>query len=78
MQDLELTQEKKEQLIRRVTEATESGVLKMQDWIAIYDILLEACHREEIATIEQYMIDCLNEECSTGLNGGNTDERKRS
>lgn len=27
----ELTQEKKEQLIRRVTEAAESGVLKMQD-----------------------------------------------
>ncbi len=55
----ELTQEKKEQLIRRVTEAAESGVLKMQDWAAIYDILLEACHREEIAIFEQYMVDSL-------------------
>ena len=55
----ELTQEKKDQLIRRVTEAAESGVLKMQDWAAIYDILLEACHREEIAIFEQYMVDSL-------------------
>ncbi len=62
MKDLELTQEKREQLICRVTELANNGVLKVPDWMAIYDILLEACHREKIMTMEQYLIDSLTEE----------------
>ncbi len=62
MEETELTQEKKEQLIREVTEAAETGVLKIQDWKAICDILLEALRRDEIEAMEQYLIDCLAEE----------------
>lgn len=35
--ELELTREKKDSLIRRVTELTEEGVFNINDWLAIYD-----------------------------------------
>lgn len=62
MDDIKLTQEKKEQLIRRVTEVADSGALKMSDWMAIYDILLEACEREKAETMEQVLINSLSED----------------
>ena len=62
MEETELTEEKKEQLIRRVTEAAESGTLKMKDWMDIYDILLAALEREKAVTMEQFLIDSLAEE----------------
>ena len=60
MKDLELTQEKKEQLIRRITDLLEQNVLKVPDWCAMYDIMLEACEREKALSMENYLIDCLD------------------
>ena len=57
----ELPQEKKEQLINRVTKLANEGILEAEDWFAIYDILLNACHREEIRSMEQYLMGCLAE-----------------
>lgn len=60
MEEMELTQEKRDQLIRRVTEVANEGVLKLPDWLAIYDILLEALAREEVVALEDYLIESLN------------------
>lgn len=53
----ELTQEKKDSLVRRVVELTENGTFNMNDWMAIYDICLRACNRKEIDLFEQDLIN---------------------
>lgn len=63
---LKLTEEKKEQLLMRVKEALDNDVLNLVDWMAIYDVLLEACEREKAETLERYLAECLkgdDEEC---------------
>lgn len=54
-EELRLTDEKKEQLLRRVKECLDNNVLNLVDWMKIYDVLLEACDREAIAVQEEYM-----------------------
>lgn len=56
---LKLTEEKKEQLLMRVKEALDNDVLNLVDWMAIYDVLLEACEREKAEVFEQYMVERL-------------------
>lgn len=56
---LKLTDEKKEQLLMRVKEALDNDVLSLVDWMAIYDVLLEACEREKAEVLEQYMVERL-------------------
>ena len=57
---LKLTQEKKEQLLFRVKEALfEKDMLDMTDWMKIYDVLLNACQREEAEVYERYMEESL-------------------
>ncbi len=57
---MELTQEKKEQLIQRITDLLDQNVLKVPDWCAMYDIMLEACERDQAVTMENYLRDCLD------------------
>lgn len=58
--DMELTEDKKKQLIDRVTECANGGILRSGDWFAIYDILLEATHREHMRAVEEYVIEQVN------------------
>jgi len=52
---LRLTEEKKQQLLKRVKDCLDDDVLNLFDWIEIYNVLLKACDREAIATQEEYM-----------------------
>ena len=52
---LKLTEEKKEQLLRRVKQCLDEDTLDMTDWMKIYDVLLEACEREQIDAYESYV-----------------------
>lgn len=61
MEELELTQEKKDQLIQRITDLLEENVLKMPDWCAMYGIMLEACEREKAVSMENYLMCCLED-----------------
>ena len=56
-----IDEEKRDQLIRRINELYESGVLKIRDWMAIYDIFIEACNREAANAYEDYMLHSLEE-----------------
>ena len=54
--------EKFEHLITRIREAHEEGVLKIRDWMAMYEILIDACEREQAAAMEQYIMHSLEQE----------------
>lgn len=63
---LRLTEEKKAQLLMRVQEALDNDILDKTDWLKIYDILLEATHREATAVYEEMLNESINggdEEC---------------
>ena len=53
--DEKLTQEKKNQLIERVTMVANLDALRMRDWCAIFEILSEACERERVESTEKYL-----------------------
>ena len=53
--DISLTQERKDQLVMRVKQCLDEGILNLYDWMKIYDILLEACNRDSIETMEAYL-----------------------
>ncbi len=55
----ELTVEQKEQLLQRITDLLDTGVLKSQDWCAMYDLMRAACEREKAVTMEDYLISCM-------------------
>ena len=57
--DRKLTDEKKTQLIQRVTESVNDGVLNIRDWMAIYEILLEAHRRAEAEIAERILEESL-------------------
>lgn len=52
--------EKLEHLIMRIREVYENGALKIRDWMAIYELLIDACEREKAATLEKILIESLN------------------
>ena len=54
--------EKCEQLIARIREAHGNGALKIRDWIAMYDLLIEACEREKAEALEDYITEQINSE----------------
>ncbi len=60
MEELDLTQEKKEQLIERITELLNENILKVSDWCKIYDVMLEACDRENALFLENYLLSCID------------------
>lgn len=53
--------EKCEQLIGRIREAHAEGVLKIRDWIAMYDLLVDAYEREKAETYERIVADSFND-----------------
>lgn len=58
--DDKLSPKDKEQLIQRIQEAMDS--LTKNDFIAIYEILLNACKRDMADLAEQMMIESINGE----------------
>ena len=54
--------EKCEQLIGRIREAHAKGVLKIRDWIAMYDLLIDAYEREKAETYESIIANSINAE----------------
>lgn len=57
-----ISEEQRDQLIVRINELYDNGVLKIRDWIAMYDLMLEACERDSIATYEQIVEASINSE----------------
>ncbi len=60
MEEFDLTQEKKELLIERITELLDENILKVSDWFAIYDVMQEACDRENALFLENYLLSCID------------------
>ena len=57
-----LDEEKFNQLIGRLRELYDQGTLQIQDWVAIYDIMLEALERDKAETFERFMEARINGE----------------
>lgn len=57
-----IDEEKRDQLVRRINELYEEGVLRIRDWMAMYEILIDACQREEAETMERIIEDRINTE----------------
>ena len=54
-----IDEEKLEQLVGRIREAYENGLLRISDWLAMYEILINACERDKAETMEEYLADAL-------------------
>ena len=57
-----ISDEQYDQLIGRIREAHEEGVLKIRDWIAMYELLIDAFEREKAETIETIIAERLKAE----------------
>ena len=57
-----ISEEQRDQLIGRINELYENGVMRMRDWMAIYDLMLEACERDAMETYEEYVAHSIEEE----------------
>ena len=53
--DDRISEERRDQLLYRIGVLYDKGVIRVRDWMAIYEILLEACKRDELEAYE----DCL-------------------
>lgn len=62
-----ITETQRDQLINRINQLYDEGVIRVRDWMAMYDIMLEACERDKAETVEKYIEECLNPE------GGDTE-----
>ena len=60
-----ISEEQRDQLIGRINELYDNGVLRMRDWIGMYDIMLEACERDEAETYENIITGRINAEGGT-------------
>ena len=58
----QIDEEKRDQLVRRINELYEEGVLRIRDWMAMYEILINACQRDEAETMERIIEDRINAE----------------
>lgn len=57
-----ITEEQRDQLIGRINELYDEGVLRIRDWCAMYDIMLEACERDKAETYEELVMNRINVE----------------
>lgn len=57
-----ITDERFEQLIVRLRQLHAEGTLRNRDMMAMYDLMLEACQRDEAETLERYLTESLNAE----------------
>ena len=60
-EELKLTAERKEQLLKRVRECLDSDTLNILDWVKIYNVLLEACERESANLYEDMLTESIRE-----------------
>ena len=58
---MKLPEKKKEQLLRRVKQCLDEDTLNVTDWMKMYDIMLEACEREQIDAYESYIAHSISE-----------------
>lgn len=56
-----IDEEKRDGLIKRINELYDEGILKIRDWMAIYDVFIAACNRETAESYEKYVIDSIGE-----------------
>ena len=50
-----ISEKQRDQLIGRIRDLCNNGVMRRRDWIAMYDIMLEACERDKVETLEEYL-----------------------
>lgn len=55
-----ISEEQLDQLIRRIKELYDMGVLRISDWIGMYNIMVEACARDKAETYESIIINSFN------------------
>lgn len=55
-----ISEAQRDKLIERINGLYNEGVIRIQDWMAIYEILLAACERDKAETYEQIIIERLN------------------
>ena len=56
-----LTEKEKKQLQERMQECIDHDVFILADWMKIYDIMVDALHRESIAKQEEYLAGSITE-----------------
>ena len=59
--DKVLDDEKRDEMIKRIYDLCDEGILKIRDWLAIYDIFINACQRGAAEAYEQFVMDSLKE-----------------
>ena len=57
-----ISEEQRDQLIGRICSLYDEGVLRIRDWMAMYDLMLEACERERSETLETMITERINAE----------------
>lgn len=57
-----ISDEQCDQLIGRIREAHEECVLKIRDWMGMYELLIGAFEREKAETMERIIEDRINAE----------------
>lgn len=57
-----ISDEQRDQLIGRINELHANGILRIRDWIGIYNLLLEACQRDKAEALEAYLSEALKDE----------------
>lgn len=57
-----ISEEQRDQLVGRINELYENGVLRVRDWMGMYDIMLEACERDKAETYEEIIKGRINAE----------------
>ena len=61
-----ITDERFEQLIVRLRQLHAEGTLRNRDMMAMYDLMIEACQRDEAETLERYLAESLKGDVEGG------------
>ena len=56
-----ITEEQRDKLIGKIHWMYDEGVMRIRDWMAMYEIMIDACEREKAVTMEQYLMHSLEE-----------------
>lgn len=57
----DIPEKRRKQLVKRVEELAEEGILKPIDWWKIYEIMIDACERASAEVYEDYLVESLKE-----------------
>ena len=55
-----ISEKQKDRMSERINELYNEGVLKVRDWMAIYDVFISACNAEEARTYEELLTDSIS------------------